>query len=885
MSDLAARALELFDAYVDLTPSQRCAALARLRKSDPALHDALHRLLVADAAEHALQSTAFDALIGLPEHDDADLSSSRIGNRLGPWRIDGVLGTGGMGTVYEASRVDGQYNKRVALKCIRAEMSSPALIDAFMRERNHLAQLDHPHIAALLDGGIEEDGRPWFAMRLVDGISIDLWADQQRLTLHERVALLLQACKALQYAHAHGVLHQDIKPGNMLVSTDGRVHLLDFGLSTVIDGRGGASPPRIAVSHGYTSPEVLAGGTPSAASDIYSIGVVLYQLLVADWPRPLPPLHASLVAQSATPVHAPSALAVAASADVAWKRKCGNGRQLCRRLQGDLDAIALKCVAVSPDERYAGIAALADDLERWLGRQPVAARKGGRRYVLQRFLQRNALASVLAVSVIVVAATGASVLAWFHLRDRQEMRDMQAVSALFEQTLGAATLSGLAEARPSSRQLLEKSEAHLRELQLQSSPAIKARALASLARSYALLGDYEHALALAGEANLLLADDRAHQSDTQAMLATLLNLQSRHAEARDVAAAGLQQATSTRPTADMTTLGLLTELARANWGLAEYDAAFDALNFAQETAAGMPSRVALDTHVELLILRGQWHLQLLNLPEAARDLQRAIDQAGTRSPALADNAREARLSLLLSQARHAEAGALAESLLASRRQRLGSTHPDTVRSERLQLEVKYQQPGGEAIQPAAVEKVREAIVGAYGTRHPEYARLLMLEARLRLHEDPTSALALASQASQLLEQMLGPRHQATLAAKEEQGRALIAAAGRQSDADASASLAQAIGLLQEVVHATRQHHQPSPAAKYWLAQALIQRAGHSRPADLDDRQLAEILLQDALVESSRHLGTRHAMTTHIRQSLVRNYQPDTSDSAPTALGP
>ena len=150
MSDLAARALELFDAYVDLTPSQRCAALARLRKSDPALHDALHRLLVADAAEHALQSTAFDALIGLPEHDDADLSSSRIGNRLGPWRIDGVLGTGGMGTVYEASRVDGQYNKRVALKCIRAEMSSPALIDAFMRERNHLAQLDHPHILSLI---------------------------------------------------------------------------------------------------------------------------------------------------------------------------------------------------------------------------------------------------------------------------------------------------------------------------------------------------------------------------------------------------------------------------------------------------------------------------------------------------------------------------------------------------------------------------------------------------------------------------------------------------------------------------------------------------------------------------------------------------------------
>ena len=885
MSDLAARALELFDEYVDLTPPQRSVALARLKADDPALHDALHRLLAADAADDALQGIAFDALVGLSGSEDPDPSSARIGNRLGPWRIDSVLGTGGMGTVYEASRVDGQYNKRVALKCIRAEMSSPALIDAFMRERNHLAQLDHPHIAPLLDGGVEEDGRPWFAMRLVHGISIDLWADQQRLTLHERVALLLQACHALQYAHAHGVLHQDIKPSNVLVSTDGRVHLLDFGLSTVIDGREGASAPRIAVSNGYTAPEVLAGATASAASDIYSIGVVLYQLLVADWPRPLLPLHASLVTQPTTPARAPSALAIAASSDVAWKRKCRDGRHLGKRLRGDLDAIALKCVDRSPDGRYPSIGALVDDLERWLERRPVAARRGGRSYVVRRFLQRNALASALAVSVVVVAATGAGVLTWFHLRDRQEMRDMQAVSSMFEQTLGAATLSGLAEARPSSRQLLEKSEAHLRELPLRSSPAIKARALASLARSYALLGDYEHALALASEANLLLADDRAHQSDTQATLATLLNLQSRHAEAREVASAGLQQATSARPTADMATLSLLTELARANWSLSEYESAFDALTFAQEAAAGMPSRVALDTRAELLILRGQWHLQLLNLPDAARDLQLAIDQAGSTSPALADNAREARVSLLLLQGRYVEANQLAESLLASRRQRLGPTHPDTARSQRLLLEVMSQQPTAVVIEPATMQKVRNAIIATYGTRHPEYGRLLMLEARLHLLDDPASALALAAQAAHLLEQMLGPRHQATLEAKEQQARALMAAASRQSGTNANASLTQAIGLLQEVVHATRQHRLPSPAAKHTLAQALLRRAGRGEPGDVTDRQRAETVLQDALVEASRHLGTDHAMTARIRESLVRNYQPGTPDNAQALPGP
>ena len=196
MSDLEAHALDLFDKYVDLTPSQRSAALARLKDREPALHDALLRLLSADAATHPLEVAAFELLGEVSTKDDADDASMRVGNRLGPWRIDHVLGSGGMGTVYGASRADGQYEKQVALKCMRTEMSSPALIDAFMRERNHLAQLDHPHIAPLLDGGVEADGRPWFAMRLVHGTAMDLWADQQRLGLKERIHLLLQACQA-----------------------------------------------------------------------------------------------------------------------------------------------------------------------------------------------------------------------------------------------------------------------------------------------------------------------------------------------------------------------------------------------------------------------------------------------------------------------------------------------------------------------------------------------------------------------------------------------------------------------------------------------------------------------------------------------------------------
>ena len=873
MSDLEARALQLFDAYVELARPQRIAALARLEARDPALHEALTRLLAADAEAHRLEDIAFDALRETQDGDGDATAAARIGNRLGPWRIDRVLESGGMGTVYEASRVDGQYEKQVALKCMRAEMASPALIDAFMRERHHLAQLDHPHIAPLLDGGIEADGRPWFAMRLVDGTAMDLWADRQRLSLPDRIRLLLQVCQALRYAHGHGVLHQDIKPGNLLVSADGRVHLVDFGLSAMVGGLDASALPRLAVTNGYTAPDVLAGTTASVASDIYSVGVMLYRLLVDDWPRPLLPLHAGLIGLPvAVAAQAPSALANAASADTAWKRRYRSARRLHDAVRGDLDAIALTAVAPAPADRYASVDALIDDLERWLARRPVRARRGGRAYAIRRFLQRNALASTLAGAVIAVCATSAGVLGWLHVQDREALQDMQAVSAVFEQTLGSVTLSGLADARPSSRDMLDRTEQRLRALPLRSRPAIKARAMASLARSYAALGEYTHALALANEANRLMAGDQADPTDTQAMLAMLLNLEARHAEARDVATHALQRSSPARSAGDPATLALLVELARAHWGLSDYDAAFDTLAFAQESASNDASGATRDARAELLLLRGQWHLQLMELADAGRDLQQATTAARDSAASLKDNIDEAQLALLLMQQRPADATRSATALLASRRQRLGADHPDTARSLRLQLEVAEQASDGTILTPAALQTSRDAIVSAYGTRHPEYARQLMLEARAKT-KDARGQLALARQAAQLLEATLGPRHPTTLNAKEAQARALIAVATTAPAPDQQALLREARGLLQEVVHANGQRHWPAPAAKYWLARALRQSAGS---ATVTERRQAETLLQDALVEARRHLGADHPTTTMIRDALVRDYRPDTA---------
>ena len=877
MSDLEARALALFDEFAELAPRRRAAALASLRAKDPLLHDALLKLLVADAASYALEDSAFDVLpVPAPGQQPLAIDASsleRIGTLLGPWRIDRVLAQGGMGTVYEASRADGQYEKTVALKCIRTEMSSSVLVDAFMRERNHLAKLDHPNIAPLLDGGVEADGSPWFAMRLVLGSSIDEWADQQRLDLASRVGLLLQACRALQYAHAHGVLHQDIKPGNLLVSADGVVHLVDFGLSTLMSGREGDASKPIAMSNGYTAPELLTGGAASVAADVHAIGVVLYQLLVDAWPRPLQALHTQLTGIGARSAHAPSTLAATAFPQAAHLRQCRDTRMLRRKLQGDLDAIALKCVALAPGDRYASVGALIDDLEHWLARRPVGARGAGRAYVLGRFLRRNALAALFTGSAMLSLDAAAGAFAWLHWRGQQEAHDMQVVSTMFEQTLGAATLSGLAEARPSSRQLLEKTEAHLRALPPQSSPVIRARALTSLARSYAVLGDYAHALSLASQANRLLTDSPAHQSETQATLATLLNLQARHAEAREVATQSLRQSTSARPTADITTLNLLTELARAHWGLSDHDAAFNALGFAQNVAAGLPSQAALDTQVELSILRAQWHLRLMDLVEAGRELDAATALARRASPSLADNVNEARLSLLLLKEDYGQARQVAEALLASRRQRLGPGHPDTARSSRLRLEVLERQGHADGIPPTALRETHAAIVTAYGTAHPEYARQLLLEARLQRQHDVSKSLSLSAEAVQLLERILGPRHPTTLAAKEEQAEVLIQLASAQSGPSQKASLTHAISMLQEIVHATRQRQQPSPMAKYLMAQALLLRAANGTQDAATDLRRAEALLQDGLVEASRQLGPRHAVTVRIRNALVGNFLP------------
>lgn len=713
MTSRVSRALALFDAYVGMSPTQRRRALADLQREDPGVHDTLASLLASDDALHGvagqqhLLDSPPEALLARHASDD-DRPDPRIGTRKGPWRIERMIGAGGMGTVYEARRDDGQYQQRVALKCIRLELSSERVLEGFRREREILAGLDHPNIATLFDGGVDEDGAPWFAMRYVDGAPIDEWCDQRKLPLRARVALLVHACDALAYAHRHMVLHQDIKPSNLLVTEDGQLQLLDFGLAASLSA--GEHMPRIAISEGYTAPEAVSGAPPSTTMDVWSMGIVMYRLLCGS----LPATSRLLLAcdADARPVSPMSRLASQADDDAnAQRRGLQDAHSLGRQLAGDLDAIAARCIAASPDERYPSVAALRDDLERWLHSRPVAARDGGAGYRLSRFLSRHRLAAGLTITAALALTLGGGIAAWHAQRAAQEAESSAALSRIFEQTLGTATLSGLGDAPFSSSTLLQDTEQRVRALSLQEHPRVLALGLSSLARSHAVAGHYEHATRLAEEAASLLGNDPTSRAAAHAAMSNLLG---RPSEALEIARAALPHADNA------SRIRLMAEISHAHWNLAEYDDASQALDAALDLAKGERDTAS---QAELLTLRGYRQMRHFRFPEADADLARAMAMATPGFPLVANEARRVAAQSLQQQERFDESGPLIEESLATARRILGEDHPATARA--WSSLAQHQCFGGQHEDCAESIARAEAIVLAQqGDQHPDYADVL-----------------------------------------------------------------------------------------------------------------------------------------------------------------
>ncbi|MFZ5927334.1 MAG: protein kinase domain-containing protein [Acidobacteriota bacterium] len=326
------------------------------------------------------------------------------GETIGPWKLVREIGRGGMGVVFEAIHEGEDFHTRLALKVIRGGLVTPQLIERFRFERRVLSRLAHPGIAALFDGGTTDAGLPYLVMEYVEGVPIDQWCRQKRLGVRQRVELMAEVCRAVQHAHERLVIHRDLKPGNIFVTPEGRPKLLDFGIAKVLADDFGGTPDATrtgmyVLTPDYASPEQISGAPATTATDVYSLGVLLYLLLSDKRPYELaglPPLEAMRRVLESEP-RPPSALAAPEARS---------------ELRGDLDHIVMKCLRKEPRERYSSAAALAADLEAWLEGRPVSAVPPSLRYRLARWAGRNrAQAAALAALALSILAGGVAT-AW-----------------------------------------------------------------------------------------------------------------------------------------------------------------------------------------------------------------------------------------------------------------------------------------------------------------------------------------------------------------------------------------------------------------------------------------------------------------------------------------
>ncbi len=352
-------------------------------------------LLLKEALQllgHAPDTDGFLNQAVLPEVGGGPLDE---GDRVGAFRILSPIGAGGMGDVYLAERADDTYEERVAVKVIRLAGGPSELRDRFLSERRLMAELRHPNIARLLDAGSLEDGRPYFVMELVDGEPIDLYCARRGLSLRERLGLMIRVAEAVAHAHRHLVIHRDLKPGNIFVTQEGVPKLLDFGVAKDLSEVGKTPSTRLLVplTPEYASPEQLTGGAVTTASDVYSLGVVLYELLTGSSPFGGVEDPMSGRSQSSPPTRPSSRVVRGEQAD--------RGR-LRRQLTGDLDSLVLKALDPDPSRRYSSVEALQRDLQNYLDGLPLEAR-GGWSYRVQKWLARHwrgTLAAAVAVALV-----------------------------------------------------------------------------------------------------------------------------------------------------------------------------------------------------------------------------------------------------------------------------------------------------------------------------------------------------------------------------------------------------------------------------------------------------------------------------------------------------
>lgn len=509
----------LFNQAIELSEDKRPAFLDRVCAGNQALRRQLEALLISDA-EAESKKYMEDPLMKVSDWPDHEGYQEVKGPaKAGAYRIGNRIGQGGMGDVYRGSRDDGAFKQEVAIKVMRYGVRTEEYDKRFRIERQILASLKHPYIAQLIDGGVTEEGRPYFVMEYIEGVPITEYCDANRLTITERLRLIMRVCEAVQAAHQQFVVHRDIKPTNILVTDQGIPKLLDFGIAkalepervsaTLIETREEATLLTLA----YASPEQVKGGAISTATDVYALGILLYELLIGVRPFDFKELSRYEVEHricNAIPTR-PSSILV--------KMKMAYGRDrtemtrtisksrrsqpetLKKRLRGDLDEITLKAIRKEPSKRYTSAVELHNDIERFLTHRPVQACKGSFQYRASKYIRRHRVS--LAAALLIVGLITAFTLREVGLRKEAEEAQLIAQEEAETSDAIASFMIDLFDvAQPFSNNAVRTDTMNVRDFLLHQSalvkamdagPGVKMRALQMVGRMYYSFGAYDEA--------------------------------------------------------------------------------------------------------------------------------------------------------------------------------------------------------------------------------------------------------------------------------------------------------------------------------------------------------------------------------------------------------
>ncbi len=436
---------------------------------------------------------------GQPEPPPAPAAAASAASgawQIGPYRVERELGRGGMGVVYLASRADQQYRKQVAIKLLRPGHDGDQVFHRFQNERQILANLEHPHICRLLDGGVSDEGEPYIVMEHVrNARPIDEYCAARDLGLHERLELFRQACSAVQYAHRFLIVHRDLKPSNILVTDEGVVKLMDFGIAkNLLAGFDNPSPQTLGnqpMTPAYASPEQLRGEPISTASDVYSLGVVLYELLTGHRPfeadeSVLPNMLHSIFENE------PERPSAAIHRPPSSRTGSGAGKPseaMVKSLRGDLDWIILMAMRKDPMRRYLSVEALSEDLRRYMEGLPVTARSDTFSYRAGKFLRRNKLGAAAALLAVATLAGGALAIRREQARTKASFNDVRGLanSILFEISDAIRDLPG---STPARLLLVERAQTYLDKLARESGNDLSLDR--ELAEAYKKIGEVQY---------------------------------------------------------------------------------------------------------------------------------------------------------------------------------------------------------------------------------------------------------------------------------------------------------------------------------------------------------------------------------------------------------